>query len=241
MARKTEETNKLNVRSPRGTLVWPKLTEPDHGSEKFPCSHKWGDYKTRFRLDRRRPGVAEFLEKLDAHMEVAKAEAEKAFADLPVKDRKRIGEVAADDPYSVVYDDETEEETDFVELNFKMRAGGERKKDGKEWKAKPALFDAKGNPITKKLSIFSGTTASINADYEPYFVAGTGKYGISRRLNAVQIFDLVSSGGQRSASQYGFEEDEDGFSVNDYVEESDEDQSGSHSGGDADDDQDPQF
>lgn len=241
---KNENPNKLTLATPRGTLVWPKLTEPDHGTAKFPCSHEWGDYKTKLRLDRTDPKVAAFLAKLDAHMEIARGLAEEAFAELPVKSRKALeakqGGVVASEPYSVVYDEETEDETDFVELNFKMRAGGKRKKDGKEWKAKPALFDSRMKPITKKVEIWGGSTAVINADFEPFFVSGTGMYGIQRRLNAVQIIELVASGGQRSASSYGFGSEEDGFSQDDYV--ADDDADASDDVGDADDsDDDPQF
>jgi hypothetical protein len=88
MAKKNENPNKLNAASPRGVLVWPKLTEPDHGTEKFPCSHEWGDYKTKLRLDRSKPGVAAYLAKLDKHMELAKELAAAAFAELPSGARK---------------------------------------------------------------------------------------------------------------------------------------------------------
>lgn len=239
MAMKNNNPDKLNLASPRGTLVWPKLTEPDHGTDKFPCSHEWGDYKTKLRLDKSKPGVVAYLAKLDAHMSRALELAEAAFAELPVKDRKRIGEPVADEPYSVVYDEDTEEETSFVELNFKMRAGGNRKKDGKEWKMKPSLFDALGKPITKKIEIWGGSTAIINADFEPYFVAGTGHYGLQRRLNAVQIIQLVAAGGQRSADSYGFGAEEDGFSQDDYTADSGDDQD--ESSADSGDDDDPQF
>lgn len=239
---KNDNPNKLNVHTPRGALKWPKLTEPDHGTEKFPCRFEEGEYKTKIVLDRSKPGTAAFLAKVDAHLELAKKLADEAFAELPVKDRKRIGEPVADEPYQVVYDEETEEETNFVELLVKMRAGGTRKKDGKKWSAKPALFDSKGKPITKKIEIWGGSTAIIDLDLEPYFMPGTGKFGLSRRLNAVQIIELVAAGGQRSASSYGFGEVEDGFSQDEYSadDEDGEDQEGSGDEGDEAED-DPQF
>lgn len=240
MAKAPKNPDKLNLHTPRGTLVWPKLTEPDHGTDKYPCKHEAGEYKTKLQLDKTKPGVLAFLAKIDAHMERAKELAEAAFAELPVKDRKRIGEVVADEPYSVVYDEETEEETNFVTLSCKMIAGGVRKKDNKPWSAKPALFDSKGKPITKKIEIWGGSTAILNIDLEPYFVAGTGKYGVSRRLNAAQIIELVAAGGQKSASSYGFGAEEDGFSQDDYVAESDDEAEGGDASGDDEDDS-PQF
>lgn len=240
MARKAPQNpDKLNLHSPKGALVWPHLTEPDHGTEKFPCSHEWGDYKTKMRLVRGEPGVDAFLAKLDKALARAEALAKEAFAELDVKKRKELekkGGLAADFPYSELYDEETEEPTGEVEMNFKMRAGGIRKKDNKEWTAKPALFDAKGKPLGKKVAIYGGSTAIIDFDLEPYFMPGTGKFGVSRRLNAVQIIELVSAGGQRSASSYGFGA-QDGYDSDE--DEDDEDQDDDASG--EDDDEDPNF
>lgn len=220
------DEHKKTFNAPRGTLKWPKLTEPDHGSEKFPSKCEAGEYKTKLVLDRTKPGVQAFLDKLDAELAKAKELADEKFANLPVKTRKGLeakGGITADLPYAVVYDDETEEETNLVELNVKMDAGGKRKKDGKPWSAKPALFDAKGSPLKKKIEIWGGTTAIVQFDTNPYFVEGTGKYGISRRLKAVQIINLVAAGGERSASSYGFGEEEDGWSQDVYEEAEDED------------------
>lgn len=246
MAKKpVQNPDKLILTTPKGVLVWPKLTSPDHGTDKYPCSHEWGDYKTKLRLNRDDNGVEQFLAKIDKALERAEELAREAFAELDVKKRKALeakGGISADPPYSVVYDEETEEETGEVELNFKMRAGGIRKKDNKEWTAKPALFDAKMKPIGKKVEIWGGSTAIINADFEPYFMPGTGKYGITRRLNAVQIIELVASDGQRSASSYGFGA-QDGFDADEYEGDSDDDDTEDQDtdGGDEGDDEDPNF
>lgn len=245
MASRQENPNKQKLSTPRGVLKFPKLNEPDHGSKDYPCQHKWGDYKTTLVLDRSKPGVAAFLAKLDKALEVAQELAEAAFAELPLKQRKAFeakgikGPVRVS-PYAEVYDEETEEPTGMVEMKFSKRAGGERKSDGKEWTAKPDLFDAKLKPINpKKVPIWSGSVATVNFDLEPYFVTGTGDYGLSRRLNAVQIIELISAGGNRSASSYGFSEEE-GFDGSEYDSEAGEDegQDGDTEDGDA---EDPNF
>lgn len=243
MAQKRQKNPDLKTLStPRGTLKWPKLTEPDHGTDKYPCSHAWGDYKTKMVLDTADKGVEAFLAKLDKMLDRARELAEEAFAELPVKKRKELeakGGISPDLPYSVIYDEETEEETGKVELNFKMRAGGERKSDGKEWKAKPDLFDAKLKPLSRKAEIWGGSTAIINFDAEPYFMPGTGKFGITRRLKAAQIIELVAAGGTKSASSYGFGEEEGYDSSQDEDRDDTDDQSDDDSG-DGDED-DPQF
>lgn len=245
MAKHQENPNKKTLSTPRGVLKYPKLNEPDHGSKDYPCQHKWGDYKTTLVLDRSKPGIAAFLAKLDAAMDVSQELAEVAFAELPLKVRKAfeakgIKSPTRVAPYAEVYDEETEEPTGLVEMKFTKRAGGERKSDGKEWTAKPDLFDAKMKPINpKKVSIWSGSTAVVNFDLEPYFVTGTADYGLSRRLNAAQVIELVSAGGSRSASSYGFSEEE-GFDGSEYDSEADEEEQGG-ADGEGDNAEDPNF
>lgn len=230
--------------TPRGTLKWPKLNEPDHGTDKYPSKHEAGEYKTKLVLDRDEPGVEAFLAKIDKALDRARELAEESFAELPVKGRKAIeakGGIQPDLPYSEIYDEETEEPTGKVEMLFKMVAGGVRKKDNKPWSAKPDLFDAKGKPLGKKISIWGGSVAIINFDLTPYFVEGTGKFGVSRRLNAAQIVELVSAGGTKSASSYGFGEQE-GFDADEYADDEDSDGDDEKSSGDADgDDENPNF
>lgn len=204
------------INSPRGKLKFPKLTEVDYGTDKYP--DKDGSYNTRVVYDTANPTVQKFTAKLDQLMERARELAEEKYAELPVKARKELEKkkggvgLSPDLPYSEVYDDETEEPTGEIEMRFKKKAGGTRKKDGKKWVAsRPDVFDAKKNPLPKGVEIWGGSVALINAEYVPYFVAGTGSYGLQRQLNAVQVFELVSAGGQRNANSYGFEEDEDGF------------------------------
>jgi len=84
-------------------------------------------------------------------------------------------------------------------------------RDGKPWTAAPAIFDAKGQPVRDRDSLkgmWSGTTGRVSFEAQPFFQAAIGA-GITLRLKAVQIIDLVEGGG--SAESYGFGE-EDGWS-----------------------------
>ena len=246
MAPRKKNPDAVTLNTPRGILKYPKLTAVDHGTEKYP--DKDGTYNTRIVFDAAgNPKVRAFMAKLDELMERSKELALEAFAQLPVKARKELEKkngddgVRADDPYSEVYDPDTEEPTGEIEMRFKKKAGGVRKADGKAWKAsRPDLFDSRKNPIKAGIDIWGGSTALVNAEFVPYFVAGTGAYGLQRQLNAVQIFELVSAGGQRNANSYGFEEDEDGFDSTGYVapDDDDDDDAGSSSGGSSDDDDD---
>jgi hypothetical protein len=239
MAKSKKNPETVTMSTPRGKLVWPKLDKVDKGTDKFP--NPAGSYNTRVHFNSADPAVRKMMAKLDQMMERARILAEEKFEKLPVKARKQLeakGGIQADAPYSVVYDEDTEEDTGLIEMKFKMTASGTRK-DGSKWTAKPDLFDSAKppKPLKPGTQIWGGSVAIINTDLTPYFVEGTGSYGLTRRLNAVQIIELVQ-GGQRSASSYGFEGQDDGFDGSD-IETSDD--ADTESGGSEADDDDADF
>jgi len=116
--------------SPRGSFVYPKLSEPDYGSKEYPKPE--GEYSLKLRMSqedaetwlgrKNKEGTT-----LQAAYDAAMAEAEEAFDKLGVATRKKLGEVSKNDLYTVVYDEETEEPTGDVEFKFSMKASGEFK------------------------------------------------------------------------------------------------------------------
>jgi len=145
---------------------------------------------------------------LQPEMEKAIAEAEEKFAQLPVATRKRLKGVSPNPYYTEVFDKETEEPTGQYEFRFKTAASGVNKK-GERWERTVPIFDAKGKPVKNLKEIWSGTVGKVAYSVSPYFVAGSGAAGITLYLEAVQIIEL-NAGGGRSASEFGFSE-EDGF------------------------------
>jgi len=210
--------SRIKINTPRGFLKFPRLNEPDG---KF--DPKRPAYRTGLILDGKSENVKAFLGKLDELMEDAKEKAEEEFSNLKVESRKKLGGITPNPAYSQVYDEETEEPTGEIEVRFTRRAAGERK-DGTAWKApRPPLFDSAQPPklISRNIEVWGGTKASINAEISPYFMPATGKYGLTLRIEAVQIFELVTKGGARSADYYGFEGSDDGWSADDLIEAED--------------------
>lgn len=82
-------------------------------------------------------------------------------------------------------------------------------------RVKIPVFDSKQNPVGD-VRIGEGTTAKLALSLEGYTVAG--KTGVSVKLKAVQIIDLVEYG-TGNAESYGFGE-EDGFEASEDVAES---------------------
>jgi len=218
MSTNNNRTKQIKITTPRGVLKYPRINEPDG---KFDPERP--AYRTSLILDGRDENVKAFLSKLDELMEQAKAQAAAEFKELKIETRKKIGEIIPNPAYSQVYDEETEEPTGEVEVRFTRRAAGKRKDETKWTVSRPPLFDSGKPPklISHNLEVWGGTVASINFTINPYFMPATGKYGLTLRIEAVQIFELVTKGGARSADYYGFEGADDGWSADDLIEAED--------------------
>lgn len=73
---------------------------------------------------------------------------------------------------------------------------------------KPKLFDAKGRPVTKDVSVGNGSVIKVSGAFGPYDKGAN--CGCTLYLNQVQIIDLVEWTGSSA-----FGEEEGGFSVED--------------------------
>ncbi len=192
---KTPKRPTLN--SPKGAFKFPKLTTPD---TKYKAE---GEYSVKLIVASDAPGVQALIEKADEgaaeSLKEAKANAKNA-AEAKKWETKYL-------PYAEILDDETGEPTGDVEFKFTMKASGVSKKTGKPWSRKPALFDAKGQPIKGEPEIGGGSIGKISFQIIPYAPTTTVGASVKFALEAVQIIDLRQYG-EKSASAYGFEEEE---------------------------------
>jgi hypothetical protein len=200
MADKRPKLFKANT--PRGIFKYPALTKPDFGNEKFPKPD--GEYKVQLVLTE--DEAAPLIKKLQPEYEKAMEAAEAEFKTLKVEQRKKLKEVTKNDLYATEYDQETEEPTGNLIFKFTMKASGKNKK-GESWTRKPSIFNAKGISLKNPPSIWGGSEGIVAFEASPYFIPGTGAAGLSLRLQAVQLLELVSEG-SRSASSFGFGQEE---------------------------------
>jgi hypothetical protein len=216
----TERKNLPKINSPALPAAWPKLDKPDYGSKQHPDPD--GSYKTGLvgRLDN--PAVQALVRKLEPLHAAAVAEAEEQFKQLKIDSRKKLGKVSVNPLYETLYDKETEEPTGEVKFTFKRRASGTFKKGpktGQKWSHKLAVFDSKGRLMAKVPEIWSGSIIKVQFTASPYFIPGTGVAGLKLGLEAAQLIDLIK-GGERSAKDYGFGE-EDGYEHDGSAEDTD--------------------
>ena len=182
--------DKLKLTTPVAKLKYPKLIEPE---TKF---NPEGVYKATAVIDSAE--AAALADALDDLLTRHKAS-------LKQQDPSKKDWKLADLPYGY---EEVDGKPCFV-IKTKMKAKG-IDRDGRAWSSVPALFDSKGQPVRDRDSLkgmWSGTVAKVNFEACPFYQAALGA-GITLRLKAVQIIDLVEGGG--SAESFGFGE-EDGW------------------------------
>jgi hypothetical protein len=190
--------------------IWPALNEPDYKFKK-----ETGEWHVRLRLDTE--ALAAFQPVIDAAIEL-RDEAFEAKKDELTRQKKGalLKELNVADVIKPEIDPETGEETG----NYIFRAALSYKveikngpKTGEVFYKKPDLFDAKGKTLKNPPRIGSGSLLKLAVVPMDYWMPKDKTIGVRFELAAVQVIKLVS-GGQRSAADYGFGE-EDGDEIED--------------------------
>lgn len=189
----------VRLTTPVGLALWPFLTAPDDRfSNGDPSKAK---YKVGLRLN------GEAAEALIAQLTpmVDKAFDEGAPTLKPPK-RKLLTKHY---PWEDEYDRETEEATGYTIFKFGSNAYY-TKPDGTQVSLKPRLFDSAGALIKYDINIGNGSLIQVNFTPKEFCMnSNAPSAGVSLRLNAVLIRELVEYGG--GAEGYGFDTDPDGF------------------------------
>lgn len=183
--------------TPKGIAIWPKLNEPDR---KFQPE---GVYTTKLRVPV--DEAQDFIDKLNAmHSEAYRHECVK-------NNRKSLKQAPM--PWATATDWDKENEVrvdvdDAIDFKFSMKAKVTTKA-GKSWEQRPAIFDAKLNPMPADADhIGGGSVIRISAELYAWYSASLG-FGITLRPRAVQVIELKSYSG---SGDHGFDA-EDGFTV----------------------------
>lgn len=200
------------ITSPRGVAKYPRLNVPD---TKF---NAMGVYSVKLVMTK--ADAQPMLDKLNAAADKAYADAKAMLEDKlksatkgeeKGKAKKELADLKkADLPTKPVFDDDGNE-TDSVEINFKMNASRKDKKTEKIITMKPKFFDAKGVNIKDEdvPAIWGGSILKVSAQLNPFYTAKAGA-GVGLRMSGVQIITLVSGGGGSRAEDHGFGAEEDG-------------------------------
>lgn len=187
--------------TPLGIAAWPRVTVADTQFVKT------GEWSTKITFAPDDPGVSEFLAYLDAQVDAAVVEMKKQYP----KAAKAIKPAPA---YRNEVDKEGTE-TGRIEFGAKRPCQVTRKADEKVFKLNPpVLFDSAGNVIKKDIKLGAGSKILVNFEHYPYIIQKDKEVGISRRLLAVQVIELVEwNGVSQDAETYGFGAVDGGFEV----------------------------
>ena len=159
-------TKPLILTSPKGKAIFPHLTEPD----------------TKYKAE------GEYHVKLECN----KSEGQNIIALIGSEIAKKVKEQHDLDPKKPITKAPLPyvEVNDKVVFNFKMKASGIRKSDGKHFTQKPVLVNADLSPVEPDMQICGDSILKIT--FEPYAWNMPIGIGCTLRIKAVQVLELVT-------------------------------------------------
>lgn len=173
--------------TPVGELVYPWLSRADTRYEPE------GIFQTKLLLP------FDGAQELIARLEGVRTD---FIQTLSVSDQKKL--VPAE-VFEMEYDEDAEEETGNVLLRFKLKQRI-TPKTGDPFTQAPVIVDAAtGEAIAAP--VYGGTMARLKGQIVPYTNAASKSVGVTLRLRAVQVHELVSGSGEAGAfwSDFGDE------------------------------------
>lgn len=206
MASNTPEKKKRPSHStPKGTLLFAHLVSPDFGTEKYP--NPAGSFSVNLVLSAYDSYKLKGI--LAEEIAEAKEMTKEKFEQLKPAARAKFGKPSFSDVCTPEYDKD-DELTGNYRWRFKTGAFVEDKNTGRKRERSVPVFDSMLQKTKLKEEPGNGSVARVSFTASPYFVDGQGMGGLSLYLNAVQLLKLVKAG-ERNAEDYGFHEEEDGF------------------------------
>ena len=160
------------ITTPRGKAIFPHLTEADY---KFKAE---GEYHVKLECSK-----AECENIINTVGTAIAGEVKKQHDQNP---NKAITKAPL--PYEIM--------DDKVIFNFKMKASGTRKADGKTFTQKPILLKADQTPLEDGVQIWGDSILRVVA--EPYAWNMPIGIGCSLRLKTVQVIELVTGKGSNT-------------------------------------------
>lgn len=201
-----EKKAKLPIyQTPVGVAKYPNIVKPRAKYQREDDFKKGvigsGEYSLKLVLSG--ADAASLAEKIDAAAQAALEQARK-----DAKNPKEAKEFKLATPSYKAEVDDDGEETGNTSFNFKLPSTI-KSKSGDAIKLRPAIFDAKGKPLTgQNLNVGGGSKVKVAFEMRPFAIKGPVGAGVSLQLKAVQIIDLVEWNGEKDASGYGFGEEE---------------------------------
>lgn len=175
----------LRFTTAKGIAQYPWIFEAD---TKYDAD---GQYHIQLIVSKK--DATDMIQRLSAMLDEFKAQTEK-------EKNKKVG--------TMDFFEETPE-GDSVQFKFKQKRVL-RRKDGSTLDVKIPVFDSCGGAVSANSKMGTGSTVKICYSPLPYYNAVTKSVGLSLRLVAVQVLNLVSYEGG-GAKAFGFSDEEGGY------------------------------
>lgn len=166
----------------KGNAQWAKVFEPD---TKFVPE---GEYSIEVSLPEEQ--AADVCEQLDS---LAQNKLEEA-----VKDNPKLKTVLSTRKSYKQEVDDNGNPTGNIVFKTKLKARV-KSRDGQTFEQKPMVVDAKRTPMTQNVLVGNGSLVNVAAEPIPYVMQSTKQVGVSLRLKAVQVINLVEYASNSSA------------------------------------------
>ena len=156
-------------------------------------------FKARIVLPTESPECQKLIAQIQGVWEQGYAEActEKGVKKLPIHPEGK--------PYLPQVDRDTGEETGYTIFRFSQKSEIKSKKTGQVYQQRVKVFDSEGKLIANPPEAGGGSKVRLSGPIVPFVFAG--KFGVSLRLEAVQIIDLkVWEGDNNDRFQFSREE-----------------------------------
>jgi len=175
----------------KGNAKWAKVFEADY---RFVPE---GEYSIQVTMPEEQ--AAEVCEQLDNMAQAKLAEA--------VKDNPKLKTVLSTRKSYEAETDENGNPTGNLLFKAKMKSRI-KSRDGQTYTQQPMVVDAKRTPMQGNTLVGNGSLVNIAVEPIPYVMQSTKQVGVSLRLKAVQVIDLVEYGGSGASSIF---DEEDGY------------------------------
>jgi hypothetical protein len=195
---KRTKNGSLSFTTPVGESFFAHLIEPD---TKF---NPDGMFAVNLKMSATDPEAEELKEYIDKEVESV---FEDEFNKVNPKNKKKM---IRHYPYEMEVDEEGNE-TGNILFKFSNKAFFEDEKTGKQIDLKPKLFGKTGQPLdtTGINYIGNGSQIQVAGYMKGFMMPATGLTGVSLKINAVLVKELVE--GNQSAESYGFDVEEESW------------------------------
>jgi len=200
MTSNNQRIEAVRLTTPVGTAKFPNLVSVD------PHPEYGGDYSVQLLLDNESPEAQEFVAKI-----------EQLRDEMHVQMQANMGRKKPwNTPHFPVSDDLDQDGEESGNFNVRLKSKGSYERGGQTIERKINFFDASGQKIENPAQAFGGEVpmgSRIAAAIQVAPYQSGANFGVTLRIEAIQVIELGGSNAPASAEACGFAVHDGGFAA----------------------------